>query len=308
VIRSVIAGGSGTLGRRLAGHLAASGHDVVILSRTPAPDARHRTVPWDGRTVGSWAGELEGAIVINLAGALVDRRPTASNIALLTRSRVEPTRALVEASLGLARPVSLWLQMSTLAIYGDRGDEVLTEASPAASEPPQMADVAGAWEAAVAGARTERLITMRTGIVLDPGSPAMSRLTALTQWGLGGRISTGRQWISWIHIDDFLAAVSFLIESKEVHGTVHVCSPQPVRNADMMSALRGAMGRPAAPPTPAVIVRLGAFLMRSDPALALTGRRCHPGVLTRAGLAFEHPEFDDAIADLLATREAGRER
>src|SRR5688500_10317198 len=115
--RVVLAGGAGALGRRLADAFARRGDEVTILTRSPRADSDHRQVQWDGRTAGSWATELEGATVVNLAGELVDRRPTTKNIQVLTRSRVEPTRALVDAASQLTVPPRLWLQMSTLAIY-----------------------------------------------------------------------------------------------------------------------------------------------------------------------------------------------
>src|SRR4051812_30532150 len=146
-MKIVIAGGSGSLGRRIADDASSRGDDVVILTRSPRSGGSHRQVAWDGVTAGSWASELEGAAVVNLAGALVDRRPTPANIELLKRSRVEPTTALVAAAAGLAEPPPVWLQASTLAIYGDAGEAVLDESAAAADGPPQMAGVARAWEA-----------------------------------------------------------------------------------------------------------------------------------------------------------------
>jgi uncharacterized protein (TIGR01777 family) len=198
-VKVVVAGGSGALGRRLCEDLAAAGHDVVVLTRRVRPGP-WRQVLWDGRTVGSWSAELEGSAVVNLAGELVDRRPTTANVRLLTRSRVEPTRALVEASRSLAEPLPVWVQASTLAIYGDAGDRVLTESAPPADGPPQMAAVAKAWEAAVEGASTRHLTVLRTGIVLDNDTPALDRLLSPTRWGLGGRDGPGTQWVSWIHV------------------------------------------------------------------------------------------------------------
>ncbi len=259
---------------------------------------------WDGRTVGAWSAELEGAIVVNLAGELVDRRPTSRNIELLRRSRVEPTRALVEAASTLTRPPPLWLQMSTLAIYGDAGDEVVDETHPVPDGPPQMPGVARPWEEAVRDARAERLVVMRTGIVLDHGTPAFERLAWLTKLGLGGRIGRGEQWISWIHVDDFLRAVRFIRRHDDIGGTVHVTAPNPIRNRDMMAALRSALRRPWSPPTPKPLVRLGALLMGTDPALALTGRRCVPRRLLAAGFEFDHPTFPSAIDDLLGATAA----
>src|SRR5918994_2934777 len=136
-MKVVIAGGAGSLGRRLADDCARRGDEVTILTRAPRDGIAHRQVTWDGRTVGPWRAELEGAIVVNFAGELVDKRPTTKNIELLRRSRVEPTRALLEAASTLTTPPSLWLQMSTLAIYGDAGQDIVDEEHPLADGPPQ---------------------------------------------------------------------------------------------------------------------------------------------------------------------------
>jgi len=298
-VKVVLAGGSGALGRRLSESLIADGHEVVVLTRRVRPGPV-RQVEWDGRTVGPWWPELEGSAVVNLAGELVDRRPTRANVELLTRSRVEPTRALVEASRRLAEPVPVWLQSSTLAIYGDAGEEELDESARPADGPPQMAGVATAWEAAVDGASARRLVVLRTGIVLDNDSPALDRLRSLARWGLGGRVGSGRQWISWIHVDDWLAIMRRLLSpgGSALSGVVHVTGPRPVRNAELMAALRRSAGRPTAPPTPRALVHLGAVVLRTDPALALTGRRAVPSRLLGAGFEFGHEDLDEALADL----------
>lgn len=304
-MKVVLAGGSGALGRRLCAELAARGHEVVVLSRTPQASA-YRTVHWDGLTVGSWAEELNGSAVVNLAGQLVDCRPTPKNVALLTSSRVGPTRALAEAAAVLDAPVPVWLQASTLAIYGDAHDQVLTEQSRPADLPPQMTGVARAWEAAAAGVNAHRLTVLRTGIVFDRDTPAMDRLAGLVRWGLGGRITSGRQWISWVHIDDWLGIAVQVLEGQgpagQVDGILHATSPQPVRNAELMRTLRKVLHRPVAPPTPALAVRAGAVVLRTDPALALTGRRALPARLTEAGFTFSHPELEEALEDLLRSR------
>jgi uncharacterized protein (TIGR01777 family) len=298
-VKVVIAGGTGALGRRLADDCREQGDDVTLLTRRHRPDLDHRQVEWDGRSVGPWAGELEGAVVVNLAGELVDRPPTAKNVVLLRRSRVEPTTALVDAAKGLAVPPALWLQMSTLAIYGDAGAGIVAEGHPVAEGPPQMPGVAVPWEDAAADARADRVVVMRTGIVLDHGTPAFDRLIRLTRLGLGGRISTGEQWTSWIHVTDFLNAVRFLRDST-LSGVVHLTAPEPVQNRQMMAALRSALHRPWSPPTPKPLVHIGARLMRSDAALALTGRRCVPARLLDAGFTFTFPTFDEALRDLVA--------
>lgn len=131
------------------------------------------------------------------------------------------------------------------------------------------------------------------------GTPAFDRLAHLTKLGLGGRISTGDQWVSWIHVGDFRRAVQFIRDHKELAGIVHVTAPNPVQNRDIMASLRHAVRRPWSAPTPKPLVHLGAWLMRTDPALALTGRRCIPKRLLDTGFEFNHPDFGSAFQDLL---------
>jgi hypothetical protein len=295
-VKVVIAGGAGGLGQRIARDLVGRGDDVVVLSRRAGGEGWGRRVHWDGRTVGSWAAELDGAALVNLCGELVDRPPTAANIALLTRSRTEPTRALAAAAAG--RDVPVWLQMSTLAIYGDAGEAVLDESAEPAEGPPQMAGVARAWEAAARDAPTGRQVVLRTGIVLDRDTAAFHRLTGLVRWGLGGPLGTGRQWVGWLHVSDLLAIVRRCLDDTALSGIVHATSPHPVRNAEFMAAFRRALRRPALLPAPAPLVRLGARLLRTDPALALAGRRCVPARLTAAGFTFAYPEIGPAVAAL----------
>ncbi|MFI6596711.1 epimerase [Nonomuraea sp. NPDC050536] len=296
-MKVVLAGGSGALGRRIAADLAGRGDDIVVLTRTIRPGSPWRQVAWDGVTAGAWAGELDGAVLVNLAGELVDRPPTAANIALLTRSRVEPTRALALAAEG--HPPAVWLQMSTLAVYGDGGEAVIAEGHPVAEGPPQMAGVARPWEAAAEGATCGRQVVLRTAVVFDPGTPALDRLSGLVRWGLGGRIASGRQWVSWLHIADLLAIVRRAVDDPGLSGVVHATSPNPVRNAELMATLRGIMRRPAALPTPAPLARLGALVLRTDAELALTGRRCVPRRLLDSGFAFRFPELGPALRDCL---------
>jgi uncharacterized protein len=297
-----LAGGSGSLGRRLASAASKRGDDVVVLTRAHRETLPYRQVLWDGKTVGAWANELNDAVLINLAGELVDRRPTASNIALLTRSRVEPTRALAAAAAQVDTPPRLWVQLSTTAIYGDAGEAVLDEDSPVGVYPPQMCAVATAWEAAAGGARCGRQGILRTSVVLDRNTPALDRLTAIARFGLGGRIGNGRQWVSCLHIDDFLAITHRAITDDALAGVVHATSPEPVRNADLMRELRAAVHRPPAPPTPAWLVRVGAIALRTDPALALTGRRAAPAKLQAIGYRFEHPNLREALTALVGAR------
>jgi uncharacterized protein len=298
-MKVVLAGGTGALGRRLADHFAARGDEVVVLTRRPASVTAHRAVEWDGRTVGKWGSELQGAVLVNLAGELVDRRPTPENVELLRRSRVEPTLALARAAGALDEPLPVWVQMSTLAIYGNRGDELLDESATPADRPPQMAGVARAWERAARDAPAGRQVVLRTGIVLDRDVPAMQRLATLVRRGLGGRVGNGRQWVSWLHARDFLGIVRRVVDDETFAGVVHATGPTPVRNVELMATLRKVLHRPWSPPTPAPFVHVGARFMRTDPALALTGRRCVPARLEAAGFEFAFAQLEPALVDLL---------
>ncbi|MCX6485731.1 MAG: DUF1731 domain-containing protein [Rhodoluna sp.] len=295
-LKIVIAGGAGTLGRVLAKHLQDQGSDVVVLSRRNTQVDGARVLVWDGLSVSqSWARELAGSVLINLSGELVDRVPTDSNIQVLENSRVEPTHALVEAARKFGEP-KLWLQMSTLAIYGDAGDQVLTESSSEASGPRQMAGVARAWEAAAKDAPASRKVILRTAVVLQPGTPALNRLVRITKLFLDGTVASGRQWVSWVDYRDFIRALVFIIEHEKISGIVHVTNPNPVTNKGLMQALRKAYRRPWSPPTPAFLIKLGATLLfRTDPMLALTGRRAIPQKLTENGFKFDVEFIDQAI-------------
>jgi uncharacterized protein (TIGR01777 family) len=295
-VKLVLAGGSGALGRRIAADATARGDEVVVLTRRPGRELPYRQVGWDGVTTGRWASELAGAVLVNLAGELVDRRPTAKNVELLTTSRVRPTLALAAAAADW--PPRLWLQLSTLAIYGDTGDVVLDEGSPVGTYPPQMCGVAAAWEDAARDAPAGRQVVLRTGAVLDRATPALDRLRLLARLGLGGRIGSGRQWVSWLHADDFVAIVAHVIADNALSGVVHATSPQPVRNAELMREMRRMMHRPPAPPTPAWLVRAGAVVVRTDAALALTGRRAVPARLVATGFAFSYPDLRSALDSL----------
>lgn len=309
LLKVVIAGGSGTLGRSLAADLTTRGHDVVLLTRSTDLDLPHRQLTWDGATVGGWADELAqdpgNTAVINLAGRLVDARPTEANITELRESRVRPTRALVRASQALETPLARWVQGSTTAIYSDAGESEVTESSPLPTGPaalPQMTGVAGPWEAAVEGANTEHLTILRTSIVLESGSPAFGRLASVTRAGLGGRVGSGRQWFSWIHIDDWLSLVRATLGLEAgvdlPDGILIAAAPHPVRNAELMALLRQHLHRPPAPPTPTALVRVGSVALRTDPALGLTGRHATSELTTEADFEFTHPTLDGALRDL----------
>lgn len=300
--RVVIAGGAGTLGKAVAAHFSMQGYPVTLLTRTRRDSIPFDQMEWDGKTVNSrWGHLLKDSVLINLAGELVDRVPTESNIDILERSRMQPTLALAQAAQKFGKP-ALWLQMSTLAIYGDAGDTILDEHSSTAAGPRQMAGVAKSWEACVTDELADRLVILRTAVVMQPNSPALNRLVTMTKWMLGGTVGSGNQWVSWIHISDFLRALDFVVSKPAITGVVHLSSPEPVTNREMMRSLRRELHRPWTPATPSWLIKIGAVLVfRTDPQLALTGRRALPSKLMASGFHFEHPNFASALSNLLTS-------
>ena len=298
-MKIVIAGGAGTLGREIAKHFAAQGNEVVVFSRRNVSVEGARVLIWDGQSVSEdWARELQDSVLLNLSGELVDRVPTKANIDLLETSRVEPTNTLVQAARQFGTP-KLWLQMSTLAIYGDAGEQILTETSLPANGPRQMAGVAKAWEAASADAPAIRKVILRTAVVLQPNTPALNRLVRITKLFLGGQVASGKQWVSWIDCRDFIRALDFIVKDESLNGIVHVTSPNPIQNKTLMRELRRALVRPWSPPTPAFLIRVGArVLFRTDPLLALTGRRAAPIKLLERGFDFQFGSIDQTLKDL----------
>ena len=280
--RIVIPGGSGFLGQALASRLVGRGDEVVILSRSEGHHVEGtRTVAWDAETIGPWAGELDGAdAVVHLTGRRVDVRGTKRNIDELISSRVQPVRVVGEAIERCATPPRVWVQSSSLAVFGDGGDAVLDEHStPTGIGPREMVTVCLAWEGAFnqASAAVERTVLLRMGIGLGGrNDPATAKLAQLVRLGLGGRVGSGRQWVSWVGLDDLLAAMILAIDDDTMTGTYHVTSPNPVTNADMMSTYRRLLGRRIGLPSPAWLARIGAPVLGSSASLALTGRRVVP--------------------------------
>ena len=303
----VLPGGSGFLGRSLTRRLTARGDRVTVLTRgQPGLGDGWQSVHWDGRSSGGWVGVLEGAdAVVHLSGKRVDCRPTRRNLEELISSRVDSVRAVGEAMQRCQEPPPVRVQLSSLAIFGDGGDAVIDERTPPSGcGPAQMVQVCLAWEAAFAAATAgvERTVLLRAGIGIGgSGDPATERLAWLVRRGLGGRAGTGRQWVSWVALDDFVSVMMRALDDESMAGLYHVTSPKPVTNAEMMATYRELLGRRFGLPAPSPITVVGALLLGSDPALALTGRRCVPTRLLHEGFHFSVPNFGEAAAKALAS-------
>ena len=307
--RIVIPGGSGFLGQALASRLVGRGDEVVILSRDEGQQVEGtRTVLWDAESIGPWESELDGAdAVVHLTGRRVDVRGTKRNIDALISSRVQPVRVVGEAIERCATPPKVWVQSSSLAVFGDGADAVLDEHStPTGIGPREMVTVCLAWEGAFrqASAAVERTVLLRMGIGLGGrNDPATAKLAQLVRFGLGGRVGSGRQWVSWVGLDDLLTAMILAIDNDTMTGTYHVTSPNPVTNAEMMSTYRRLLGRRIGLPSPAWLARIGAPILGSSASLALTGRRVVPTRLLERGFTFEQPDFESAARKALGACE-----
>ena len=323
-MKVVLPGGSGQVGTILARAFHRDGHEVVVFSRKPAT-APWRVVAWDARTLGDWAAELEGAAaVINLAGRSVNCRYNAENRRLIKESRVQATRVVGQAVARARRPPPVWLQASTATIYAHRFDTPNDEAGGllGGSEPDApdawrfSIDVATAWERALDEAATPhtRKVKLRSAMVMSPDRGGIfDTLLRLVRFGLGGAAGSGRQYVSWIHDQDFVRAVSWLIEHGEVDGPVNLAAPHPLPNAEFMRALRRAWGVPFGLPAAEWMLEVGAVFLRTETELVLKSRRVVPGRLLESGFAFRFPGWAEAAADLcrrwreLHRKEGGRD-
>jgi uncharacterized protein (TIGR01777 family) len=308
-MKIVIPGGSGQVGQILA--RAWRAHDVVILGRGQQVGAG-RLVPWDGRTLGDWARELDGAdVVVNLAGRTVNCRYTDENLRQMRDSRVESTRAVGAAIAAASRPPRVWLQMSTATIYAHRFDAPNDEATGVigGDEPDAPAywrtsvEIARAWEQALAEAPTPstRKVALRTAMVMSPDRGGIfDVLLGLVRRGLGGAAGGGRQYVSWIHDRDLVRAFELLIARDDLDGPVNVAAPNPLPQREFQAALRAAWGTGVGLPATRWMLEIGAWLLRTDTELVLKSRRVVPGRLQAAGFAFEFPEWPPAARDLVA--------
>lgn len=309
--RVVIPGGRGYLGRALGRALVARGDEVVVLARGTGGTADGvRVVPWDGVTLGGWAAELEGAdAVVHLTGRRVDTRASRRNVDELISSRVDPVRVVGEAVRRCSNPPAIWVQSSSLAIFGDTGDDLVDESTtPSGIGPREMVTVCLAWEAAaaLATAGVDRSVLLRIGIGLGgTDDPATEKLARVTRLGLGGSIGGGRQWFSWVGLDDVVAVLLRAIDEPTMRGTYHVTSPNPVTNAELMSVLRRLLGRRVGLPAPAPLVRLGAPILGSSASLALTGRRAVPTRLLAEGYEFSEVDLEPVLRRALVDIGAG---
>lgn len=294
-MRIAITGTSGLIGSALARAAAEAGHEVVALVRRP--DAGAGEASWDP-DLGTVDVDALGGVgaVVHLAGENIGRRWTEAHKRRVLDSRTKGTAAVAGAVAALD-PVPALVCASAIGFYGDRGDEILTEASPRGSG--FLADVVEAWEQAAEPARAAgaRVVHLRNGIVLAREGGALAKLLTPFRLGGGGRVGSGSQWWSWVSLEDTVQAYLHAL-GHELEGPVNVTAPDPVTNATFVKALGRALHRPAVLPLPSFAVKVGLGQMGQE--MLLDGQRVLPARLLDDGFGFAHPTVDDALAAALA--------
>jgi uncharacterized protein (TIGR01777 family) len=300
-MKIVIAGGSGFLGKALTNYFVKKNIQVTILSRKPrnSNSGLVKEVYWDGKTLQAWGHELEGAeALINLSGKSVDCRYTEQNKQQIYSSRLASTQVLGDAVLQCIDPPKVWLNSSSATIYRGSYDKFMDERHGEIGHDFSM-DVCKKWEAVFDKCITPRTrkVILRTSIVLDVKGGALVPLLKLVKAGLGGKMGSGKQYFSWIHIHDFCRINEWLIQ-KPAAGIYNVCSPQPVPNADFMKALRHNVHVRVALPLPVALLTCGAALIRTETELVLKSRKVYPQRLLDEEFVFEFPDLKTALEDL----------
>ncbi|MFY9234618.1 MAG: TIGR01777 family oxidoreductase [Fimbriimonadaceae bacterium] len=294
-MKIVLAGGSGFLGRSLAPWLVQHGHEVAVISR-------HGPIVWDGKTVGPWAEALEGVdALINFAGRSVNCRYNEANRTEIYASRLDSTRVLGDAISSSRTPPRVWLNSSSATIYRHAEDRDMDEATGEIGTGFSV-DVCQKWEAELARAETPRTrkAAMRTAMVMgpEPGG-AFEAFHRLVRLGLGGHQGRGRQYMSWIHVEDFCRTISWLIECDSLDGPINIASPNPLPNSEFIRVMRETAGMRIGLPAAAWMIQVGTWLMRTEPELVLKSRRVVPGRLAASGFEFKFPEWKIACKEIV---------
>lgn len=290
-----VAGGSGFLGTALVAALRGDGHRVRVLTRRARREDEVQWAPGAGDS--GWGTVVAGAeAVINLAGEpIVGRRWSAARKDAILDSRVRATRALADVIRSAPRPPAVFISASGIGFYGDRGDEVLTEESSPGSD--FLAQVCRAWEATAAAASPPaRVVTLRTGLVLGKSGGALPPLALPFRFFAGGPMGSGQQYMSWIHIDDWVGLVRHALANAAATGPLNMTAPAPVTNADFARTLGRVLHRPAVVPAPAFALRLALGEMAD--AMILGGQAVLPAKGLALGYQFRYEALEDALRAL----------
>jgi uncharacterized protein len=297
-MRILISGATGLVGTALGEALRAEGHEVGRLMR-PGGTAREGDIRWDPTSGSVDVAAMEGAdAVICLSGAGIgDGRWTAERKKVLRSSRVDATRVLVDSLGRMKKKPRVFIGASAVGYYGDRGDEILTETSGAGKD--FVALLARDWEAETMRAELSgiRTVVARFGVILSTKGGALTRMLTPFKLGAGGRLGSGKQWMSWIALEDVVGIIRAAIANEGIKGPVNVVAPNPVRNAEFTRVLASALHRPAIFPAPAFILRMALGEMAD--ALLLSSQRVQAERMMAAGYDYRIPELDTALRNIL---------
>lgn len=291
----IVAGGTGLLGTALVGALQDDRHMVVVLTRRPTRDNEVRWSPQYAE--GLWTSALDNAhAVINLAGAsIAGGRWTTARKAAIRDSRMQATGALVKAIAASGQPPPIFISSSAVGYYGSRGDEPVTETTAPGSD--FLAHVCRDWEAAASQlSPAARVVLLRSGVVLARHGGALPQMALPFKLFAGGPAGSGRQFMSWIHLHDWVATVKWALASQHIAGPLNVTAPEPVTNEDFSRSLGRVLGRPAWLKAPSFALRL--MLGEMADALILGGQRVLPAVAQQHGFAFQYPTLESALRQI----------
>jgi uncharacterized protein (TIGR01777 family) len=303
-MKILMTGSTGFVGKALCQDLQSAGHTVCRLVRPGTPAEKTRgaegfDVHWNPATRELGGAAVGADAVVNLAGvSIADGRWTAERKHLLLASRVDTTRALVQTLSRMAARPRVLVSASGIGYYGSCGDRVLTEESPLGHD--FLSRLGQEWEAEAAKAEAlgMRVVRARFGIILAKHGGALPRMARPFLWGVGGKIASGEQWMSWVALPDVVAILRFALENGAVRGPVNVVSPQPVRNAEFTKVLAKTLHRPALFPAPAFVLRL--LLGEMADELLLSSQRAMPAQLEKLGYRFLHPDLAGALSAVLS--------
>jgi len=297
----ILAGGSGFLGQSAADFFKASGYKIIIFTRGQTIEKNNiQYVNWDGKTLGNWCDYLENSTaLINLTGRSINCIHNEQNKKDIIESRINSVKILNEALAKAKNPPSVFIQASSLAIYGNT-TELCDENAIHAKDFP--AEVCQKWENEFYKRELTqtRKVIFRIGLILGKNGGALKPLAKLTKLGLGGSIGSGKQFMSWLHIEDFNRMLEFAIENPNISGNYNITSLKPATNQEFMQTLRKVLKMPWSPPVPEFMVKVGArFIMKTEPNLALGSQNCIPKRFLESGFKIKYTNLTETLSDLL---------
>jgi uncharacterized protein len=297
----ILAGGTGFLGQAIIEKFSNSVKEIIVFTRGASHQEKNiRYINWDGKTMGTWSKEIDGSdVLINLTGKSVDCRYNEKNKSEIISSRVNATNILGKAISDSMDPPKVWLNSASATIYRDSEDIDMDENGETGTG--FSVDVCKKWEAAFNEAKTPqtRKIALRISMVLGKSGGVLPVMKKLVNAGLGGKMGSGKQFVSWIHEEDFLKAILWLIENEKAAGAYNLAAPQPVTNSDFMQLIRKSLGKKFGIPAAKWMLEIGAVFLRTETELILKSRKVVPKRLVDEGFVFSYSNMEKALKDLL---------